>query len=269
MMRSRQHGARPRSRWARPGLLAAALLAAPTGARAADCITAVSLSPADGAGEAAVFEAHYGHCEGASAFRVVQLWIGDAVDPQAERINLGYEAGVIAFEGGGSCAPGDPVTLVGEHGTLDCAATTVSDQGDERVMAWAVGFDVASFAGSHGVFFDAKGGTGDPEPRLGWTAMGSFLVQASATDSSGAGVELAATAAAAAAAATRARAPAPRAEAPAHSTVAACPAAAHALPAGSGCGCGAQPHVGAPLGLLPLGLRRRNRARARPSRARG
>lgn len=268
-MRSRQHGARPRSRWARPGLLAAALLAAPTGARAADCITAVSLSPADGAGEAAVFEAHYGHCEGASAFRVVQLWIGDAVDPQAERINLGYEAGVIAFEGGGSCAPGDPVTLVGEHGTLDCAATTVSDQGDERVMAWAVGFDVASFAGSHGVFFDAKGGTGDPEPRLGWTAMGSFLVQASATDSSGAASGGSDGGSGSSSGDASSGTSATGGSSGALDGGGLPGGSPHALPAGSGCGCGAQPHVGAPLGLLLLGLRRRNRARARPSRARG
>jgi hypothetical protein len=39
------------------------------------------------------------------------------------------------------------------------------------------GFDVDRFAGERGVFFDAKGGSGDPEPRLGWTRMGSFTVE--------------------------------------------------------------------------------------------
>ncbi|MBX7079861.1 MAG: hypothetical protein K1X88_11775 [Nannocystaceae bacterium] len=264
MTRSHQHGRQRARPWVGAALLGATAL--PVRAHAADCITAVSLSPADGAGEAAVFEARYGHCEGAAAFRVVQLWIGDEVDPQAERLNLGYEAGVIAFEGAGSCAPGDPVTLVGEHGSLDCAATTVSDEGDERVVAWALGFDVASFAGSHGVFFDAKGGTGDPEPRLGWTQMGSFLVEASAADTSGAasgssegssgsdGGESSGSSSGGSAALDDGGLPG---------------GTPHALPAGSGCGCGAQPHVAAPAWLLLLGLCRRNRARTRPSRARG
>jgi hypothetical protein len=57
--------------------------------------------------------------------------------------------------------------------------------GDEATVRWAIEFDATAFAGSHGVFFDAKGGTGDPEPRLEWTQMGTFDVQPGAAESGG------------------------------------------------------------------------------------
>lgn len=140
------------------------------------CITAVSLTPMVGQGDAQVFEARYAHCEGASAFRIVQLWVGDEVTPTAMRLNLGYEAGALFIEDGGSCAPQDPVTLTSTYGGLDCAGSTVSQSGNEVVVRWSLVFDVDTFAGVHGVWFDAKGGSGDPEPRLEWTQMGTFTV---------------------------------------------------------------------------------------------
>ena len=141
------------------------------------CLTADSLLPAAGAGASVVLEAVYGHCEGASEFRVVQLWVGDEVAADADRLNLGYEAGMFFLEDGGSCAPMDPVVLPAQFGSLDCAASTVTIAGNQATVRWALEFDTVEFAGTHGVFFDAKGGVGDPEPRLGWTQMGTFLVQ--------------------------------------------------------------------------------------------
>lgn len=164
-----------------PLWLPLATLGTPTAPGGA-CLSAVSLTPIMAAGDAQVFEAHYGHCEGASAFRIVQLWVGGPVDPAAMRVNLGYEAGRMFIEGGGDCAPLDPVVLDSTWGSLDCALSTVALAGDEMVVHWALRFDTTTFAGVHGVYFDAKGGTGDPEPRLGWTEMGSYEVVAAAAD---------------------------------------------------------------------------------------
>jgi hypothetical protein len=152
-------------------------LAAPWELGPPACLTAVSLDPAAGEGTSAMFEAVYAHCEGASEFRVVQLWIGDGVSSSVDRVNLGYEAGVFFIEDGGSCAPGDAARIEGPMGALDCAASSVTVTGNESVVRWAVEFDASAFAGTHGVYFDAKGGEGDPEPRLGWTQMGTFVVQ--------------------------------------------------------------------------------------------
>lgn len=152
-------------------------LAAPWELGPPACLTAVSLDPAAGEGASATFEAVYAHCEGASEFRVVQLWIGNEVSSSIDRVNLGFEAGVFFIEDGGSCAPGDAARIEGPMGALDCAASSVTVAGNESVVRWAVEFDTSAFAGTHGVYFDAKGGDGDPEPRLGWTQMGTFVVQ--------------------------------------------------------------------------------------------
>jgi hypothetical protein len=149
------------------------------------CLTADGLEPAAGSGASAVFEATYAHCEGATAFRVVQLWIGDDVTSEAQRINLGYEAGTFSLEGGGTCAPQDPVVLQTPLGAFDCAASTVDFAGTQATVRWAIEFDTTAFAGAHGVYFDAKGGEGEPEPRLGWTQMGTFLVEPDASEGGG------------------------------------------------------------------------------------
>jgi hypothetical protein len=144
------------------------------------CIMAVSLSPLAASGDAQIFEARYAHCEGAAAFRVVQLWIGDEVTPSTPRVNLGFEDGMFSLEDGGACAPGDPVVLESTYGALDCATSTITQSADEVIAVWSLSFDTATFAGSHGIFFDAKGGTGEPEPRLEWTLMGTYTVEAAA-----------------------------------------------------------------------------------------
>jgi hypothetical protein len=62
-------------------------------------------------------------------------------------------------------------------GSLDCSLSTAQPSGNDMLVKWAVEFDVDAFAGERGVFVDAKGPTSiSPEPRLGWTWMGSFLV---------------------------------------------------------------------------------------------
>jgi hypothetical protein len=153
----------------------------------AGCLAAVSIDPVAGHGASADFVAVYEHCEGGAAFRVVQLWIGEEPTPAGARVNLGYEAGVFTLENGGSCAPGDPVILHAPKGSFDCSASTAVIAGDLVTVHWSVAFEVGAFAGSHGLWVDAKGGTGDPEPRLGWTQLGTFLVEADAADESDSG----------------------------------------------------------------------------------
>jgi uncharacterized membrane protein YgcG len=104
---------------------------------------------------------------------------------------------------------------------------------------------------------------------LPMTADGSFLVQASATDSSGAASGGSDGGSGSSSGDASSGTSATGGSSGALDGGGLPGGSPHALPAGSGCGCGAQPHVGAPRGLLLLGLRRRNRARARPSRARG
>jgi MYXO-CTERM domain-containing protein len=140
-------------------------------------ITAVSLDPTDGRGAGAVFRSVYRHCDGASSFRIAQLWVGSAVDVGVPHIGLGYEGGRFFIDDGTeSCAPGEAIGLAGTHGTLDCARSMASVVGDDLTIDWALSFNTGTFAGTHGVFFDAKGGAGMPEPRLDWTRMGTFTV---------------------------------------------------------------------------------------------
>jgi hypothetical protein len=147
------------------------------------CLSAGSLTPAHGGGLSADLSVTYSHCEGASAFRIVQLWVGDEVASGVPALSLGYEAGELHLDGSAeACAPGDPTVLTSSHGSLDCAKTTVTQSGNDVIVSWSLGFDAQSFAGTHQVFVDAKGGTGSPEPRLGWTNLGTFTVSSSWTD---------------------------------------------------------------------------------------
>ncbi len=142
----------------------------------ADSGACLSAGPAQsGSGPSASFHVDYQHCEGGNAFRVVQLLVGDQVTAGAPSLNVGYEAGLLNFENQ-SCAPGENKLLTGAYGSLDCAATSVSTSGAVRSVTWALRFDTTKFAGTHKVFVDAKGGTGSPEPRLGWTELGTFTV---------------------------------------------------------------------------------------------
>ena len=76
-----------------------------------------------------------------------------------------------------SCLPGEPTVLSSPHGELHCGVSTASLSGSELTVAFAIAFDVASLEGERGVFFDAKGGATEPEPRLGWTRMGTWTVE--------------------------------------------------------------------------------------------
>jgi MYXO-CTERM domain-containing protein len=139
-------------------------------------IEAVSLSPWTGSGASGLFETRFRHCMGADAFRIVQLWVGDSVGVGVPSVNLAYEAGQFHLEGK-SCSPGESVVLSTALGSLDCALSKVQLSGNDLVTTWAVNFDTTAFAGTRGVFVDAKGPASvSPEPRLGWTWMGSFVV---------------------------------------------------------------------------------------------
>ena len=140
-------------------------------------IAAVSLDPVDGAGSGQTFTAVYSHCAGASAIRGVQLAVWDAVDPFLPAVQVGYEAGQLYLDGA-SCAPGSSGELVGSYGRLDCASSSASLDGNRLTAQWSIAFDMATFGGTHGVYLDAKGGAALPEPRLGWTQLGSYTVQA-------------------------------------------------------------------------------------------
>lgn len=144
------------------------------------------LTPSSGAGVEGVFRAVYQSCQGASAFRVVQFWVGDKVDAAAPNLSGGYEAGQV-FAAGQSCAPGEDKLLTTPLGAVDCARTTVTPSGDDLVVEWALRFDLQSFAGPHLFFVDAKGGPATPEPRLGWTDVGTWTVAAPVTPDGGSG----------------------------------------------------------------------------------
>lgn len=147
------------------------------------CLEAGPLSPANGSGQAAVLGVDYTHCSGAAALRVVQLWVGDQVSGGTPAVSASYEAGQLRLDGATeSCAPGESKVLVSTHGSLDCAGSSVTSAGDVLSVKWAVAFDLASFSGSHKVFVDAKGGSGTPEPRLGWTELGTFTVGTTTLD---------------------------------------------------------------------------------------
>lgn len=157
----------------------------PTGCDPAAPIDALTFAPTTGAGDAQIFQARFVHCEGASLLRVVSLLVGEPV-PGTPSVQVGYEAGRLSLEGS-SCESGEQAVLHGPYGDLDCGLSGVALEGDELSVAWALRFDVAGFAGLRGVHVDAKGGTTEPEPRLGWTKVGEFTVQAGPPDSPGSG----------------------------------------------------------------------------------
>jgi hypothetical protein len=122
-----------------------------------------------------VFRATYRHCLGASAFRIVQIFVGERVAASVPAVHVGFEGGRFGLDAD-SCAAGEARVLRGPYGSLDCAGSRGIAQGNDLVVEWALAFDPSTFAGERRVFFDAKGGPGDPEPRLGWTEMGRFTV---------------------------------------------------------------------------------------------
>lgn len=134
---------------------------------------AAGLTPSSGYGCGATFEVGYGHSQGPETFRIVQLWIGAEVAPGFPAIQATLEHGVFQFAAQ-HCLPGEDKVLVGPYGSLDCAASSTFDLGDERWVHFAITIHTDTFSGEMGVFLDAKGGEGDPEPRLGWTEMGDF-----------------------------------------------------------------------------------------------
>ena len=151
------------------------------------CLQAVSLDPMAGTGDGAVFEAIYSHCEGADTFRIVQIWFGDEVAVEVPHTGGSFENGEFSWDMQ-TCVPGDDVQLTSELSTLDCAQSSATPMGNLMIVRYAVQFDVDAFGGPRNIFFDAKGGAGDPEPRLGWTQVGTFDVQpGGATMTSGIG----------------------------------------------------------------------------------
>jgi hypothetical protein len=144
---------------------------------AGSCLRALSLEPSSGVGQAQLFRATYEHCEGASAFRIAQIWVGDRVAPGVPAVAGAFENGAFSLGvPGETCTPGQSGALRAAYGLLDCAASFVSFGGRRLTVGWALTFDASRFAGAHRIFLDAKGGRGDPEPRLGWTELGSFTV---------------------------------------------------------------------------------------------
>jgi hypothetical protein len=138
-------------------------------------LKAISVQPTNGYGCGTTFVAGYSHSQGAGTFRIVQLWIGLEVVSDTPMMGAALENGLFQTAGQ-SCLPGEDKVIEAEYGSLDCAASSFYDQGNERWVNFAITFNTETFAGKKGIFFDAKGGEGDPEPRLGWTEMGVFTV---------------------------------------------------------------------------------------------
>ncbi len=147
------------------------------------CLGAGPLVPKNGSGPSADLAVTYTHCEGAQAFRIVQIWVADEVTSGTPAVSASYEAGVLHLDGSPEgCAPGENKTLDSVYGSLDCAKTSVTENGNDLDVSWSLTFATTGFDGTHQVFVDAKGGTGDPEPRLGWTNLGIFTVGSSWLD---------------------------------------------------------------------------------------
>jgi hypothetical protein len=144
----------------------------------------VGITPSSGSGPAQSFTTHISHCEGASAFRISQLRVTKLVDAQEPALAPAFEDGMFHLESQ-SCAPGENAELVSQYGTLDCAASSVAENGNELAVTFALAFDTFSFAGERRLFVDAKGGNGDPEPRLGWTDVGSWTVDSASPSTGG------------------------------------------------------------------------------------
>ena len=85
------------------------------------------------------------------------------------------EDGLLGYAGD-NCEPGEDTVISGEWGELDCSASGAWYVGNELVVDYALRFDPDTFGGPRNVFFDAKGGPGDEEPRLGWTHVGTWTV---------------------------------------------------------------------------------------------
>jgi MYXO-CTERM domain-containing protein len=143
-----------------------------------------SVAPASGSGPEQAFVTRIAHCEGAGALRIVQLRVTKVVDAQEPAVAPAFEAGAFHLDAQ-SCAPGEATELVSTYGSLDCASSSVVEDGDEMAVTFALRFDVEAFAGERGLFMDAKGGSPSPEPRLGWTEVGSWTVAASTAGSGG------------------------------------------------------------------------------------
>lgn len=136
----------------------------------AACISADPLQMLDGG----IARATYRHCAGAASLRIAQFWLGDAVDPVVPNISGAYEAGNLVV-GDQSCKPGEAKVLSTAHGSLDCARTVVKSDGDKLTIDWALTPDAKGLGFMPRPFFvDAKGGTATPEPRLGWTKVGTY-----------------------------------------------------------------------------------------------
>lgn len=143
-----------------------------------------SVAPASGTGAEQAFVTRIAHCEGADAFRIVQLRVTKVVDAQEPAVAPAFEAGAFHLDSQ-SCTPGLAIDLVSTYGSLDCAGSSVVEDGDEIAVTFALRFDVSTFAGERGLYMDAKGGSISPEPRLGWTEVGSWTVAASTAGSGG------------------------------------------------------------------------------------
>jgi MYXO-CTERM domain-containing protein len=144
----------------------------------------VGVTPSNGSGPAQAFVTQISHCEGASALRIVQLRVTKFVDAQEPAVAPSFEAGLFHLDAD-SCAPGEAKQLVSTHGTLDCASSTVAQNGNQMIVTFGLAFDTDSFSGERGLFMDSKGGSTTPEPRLGWTEVGSFTVEPEVAGSGG------------------------------------------------------------------------------------
>jgi len=147
-----------------------------------EIITAGGLSPAAGSGSAVTFEARYAHCLGAETFRVVQMMVAEEVTAVDPNVHVSFSDGLLRHAGQ-QCLPGVDQVLHGDWGALDCSGSTAWFVGDELIVEYALILDPDAFAGPKNLFFDAKGGSGDPEPRLGWTQVGTWTVAEDPVDS--------------------------------------------------------------------------------------
>jgi len=158
-----------------PTAVCGGTVAPPDAGATTDCLRADPLQVLEGG----VARATYRHCGGV---RIAQFWVGDVVDPVVPNLSGSYEGGRLSI-GEQSCTPGEAKTLTTTHGSLDCARTKVTSEGDKLTIDWALSLDPKGLGYMPRAFFvDAKGGATIPEPRLGWTKIGTYGAPIAAAD---------------------------------------------------------------------------------------
>ena len=137
------------------------------------CLEGVSLTPNSGSGITADLRAVYSHCDGADAFRIVQIGVADEIAVGVDSVGANLEGGRFGI-GTMSCAPGESATIaLSEAGGLDCSRSSFTVSGDTMIVSWGLYFDPSVFAGDRGGVLRRQGWRRDARAPAGMDPHGT------------------------------------------------------------------------------------------------